>query len=59
MDGDEVGLDEGDVVGALEHADDTGVVNAGDEDGEEVVEEHGLFLEVEGEGLVVTEESKT
>ena len=42
------------MVDLAEHLDNTGVVNAGDEDGQQVGEEGGLFLQVEGERLVVT-----
>ena len=45
--------DERDVVDLAERADDSAVVDAGDEDGEEVGEERGLFLEIECERLVV------
>jgi hypothetical protein len=53
LDGDEVGFDEGDIIGFLKHADDAGMVDAGGEDGEEVCEEGGMLLEVKVEGFVV------
>lgn len=49
LDAEEEGLDERDVVGLFKEADDTGDVDAGGEDGEEVGQEGGLLLEVEVE----------
>lgn len=57
---DEVGSDEGKTVlvgrVALEHPNDTGMVNSCREDGEQVGQQERLLLEVEAEGLVVAEE---
>ena len=47
MHGDQVRANERDVVHLPEHTDNAGVVDAGNENGEEVGEEGGLFLEVE------------
>ena len=51
--GDQVRANERDVVHLPEHTDNAGVVDAGNENGEEVGKEGGLFLEVEREGLVI------
>ena len=41
------------IIIALEHLDYSCMVNTGNEDGQEVGQEGGLFLQVEREGLVV------
>ena len=41
------------MVNLLEHADDTGVIDARDHDRQEIGEQGRLLLQVEGEGLVV------
>ena len=51
--GDKVRSYERDVVNLLEHADDTGVIDARDHDRQEIGEQGRLLLQVEGEGLVV------
>ena len=51
--GDEVRLDQWHVVCRLEEADNTGMVDTRDQDGEQVVEQCRLLREVEVEGLVV------
>ena len=51
--GDEVRLDQGHVVCRLEEADNTGMVDTRDQDGEQVVEQCRLLSEIEVEGLVV------
>ena len=57
LDCNEIRLDEWDVVVilVLEHADNATVVNTGDEDREQIVEQVRLLLKVEREGLVVAE----
>ena len=47
LDGDEIRLDERDVVAALEHAHNTSVIDSRLEDGKQIIQEHGLLLEVE------------
>jgi len=44
------------VVHFAKHAHNTAVVNTRNQNGEEVIEEGGVFLEVESKGLVVTAE---
>ena len=41
------------MVNLAEHLDHSSMVDAGDEDGEEISEQRGLFLQVERERLVV------
>ena len=60
LDSDEVRANERDVVELLarEHPDDARVINAGDHDGEQVGDEHGLLLDVERQGLVVAKRNR-
>jgi len=53
LDGDKVGFDERNIVSPLKHAGCASVINARDEDREEIVEEHGLFLVIERESLAI------
>jgi len=61
LDRDNVRFDERNVATALERADYTSVINARDdpEDREEIVEGYELFLEIEGEALVIASEART
>lgn len=43
LDGDEIGFNEGDIIGFLKHADDAGVIDAGGEDSEQICEEGGVL----------------
>jgi len=53
LDGDEIRTDQWDVVDLPEHADNTAVVDTGNENGQKISQEGGLFLEVECQGFVV------
>lgn len=52
---DEVGPDQRNVVNLAEYADDTSMINTGNENGEEIGEKSRLLLQVKCQGLVVTE----
>jgi hypothetical protein len=54
LNGDKVRSNEGYVVHLAEHAHNTAVVNARNQNGEEVIKEGRVFLEVERQSLVVT-----
>jgi hypothetical protein len=42
------------VVDLSEHSNDTAVINSRNENGEEICQKCGLFLEVESKGFVIT-----
>ena len=47
LDGDEIGTDEGNMIHLPKGADNSAMVNSRNEDGQEIGQEGGLFLEVE------------
>ena len=54
LDSDKVRSDERYVVHLAKHAHNTAVVNARNQNGEEVIEESGVFLKIKSQRLVVT-----
>jgi hypothetical protein len=54
LNSDEVGENERNIVIALKHLDDSRMINARDKDGQQIGEQFGLFLEVEGQGTVIS-----
>jgi hypothetical protein len=55
LNGDQVWANQGNVVDLPERLDDAGVIDAGDEDRQEIGKQSWLLLEVEGDSLVVAE----
>jgi hypothetical protein len=58
LNGDQVRPNEGYVIQLAKRAHNTAMVDARNQDGEEVIQESGVFLKVEREGLVVTTEQE-
>jgi hypothetical protein len=54
LDGDEICPNHGVMIHLAEHADHSPMVNAGNEDSEEISHQHRLLLKIEGEGLVIS-----